>query len=135
MIQQKSGVIINIGSSVRVKNFASMSIYNASKAAINSLTLTVAKELAGYGTYPSLHPFSIPYCIGIRVLQIDLGPFDTDFMRQSPKEVLDGIPSITLAGRMGKVEEAVPSILFLASKDASYITGTSLFVDGGVTAL
>jgi glucose 1-dehydrogenase len=80
--------------------------------------------------------FIVVICIGIRVLQIDLGPFLTDMMKTAPQEFIDNIASITLQKRLGNIEEeATPSILFLASKEASYITGSSLFVDGGAIAL
>jgi len=118
MREQKSGVIINTSSvNGRVSGY-NQSLYSASKAAIISMTESIAKECA---------PF------GIRVNAVLPGLTDTKFasaLTQNEAMLKMILPQIPL-GRVAQPEEIAPAYLFLASEQAKYITGVSLPVDGG----
>ena len=99
------------------------SVYFASKAAVRSLARTAAAELVGRG---------------IRVNAVSPGPIATPIYGRLglPKEAVDAMASSILATvpmkRFGRPEEIAKTVLFLASPDASYITGVEVNVDGGV---
>ena len=99
------------------------SVYFASKAAVRSLARTAAAELVGRG---------------IRVNAVSPGPIATPIYGRLglPKEAVDAMASSILATvpmkRFGQPEEIAKTVLFLASPDASYITGVEVNVDGGV---
>jgi NAD(P)-dependent dehydrogenase (short-subunit alcohol dehydrogenase family) len=99
------------------------SVYSASKAAVRSLARTAAAELVGRG---------------IRVNAVSPGPIATPIYGRLglPKEAVDAMASSILATvpmkRFGQPEEIAKTVLFLASPDASYITGVEVNVDGGV---
>ena len=117
MIHQKSGSIINLSSIVGITGNPGQLVYSATKGAIISLTKTAAKELGPKG---------------IRVNAIAPGMIDTDMMRSVGEAHLqrhiDHIPM----GRLGKPEEIADACVFLASEQASYITGHILQVDASV---
>lgn len=96
--------------------------YNASKGAVRLLTKSMAVQLAKSGIrVNSVHPGLMP-------------PMRTSGMTADPAaraKILEGIPM----GRPGRVEEVANAVLFLASDEASYITGAELVVDGGWTAV
>lgn len=97
------------------------SIYSATKAALNKIALIAANELAERN---------------IRVNIISPGPTQTPGLENAvPAEVLDILSSRTALNRLGKVEEIANSVLFLASNQASFITGSELIIDGGFTNL
>lgn len=99
------------------------SVYSASKAAVRSLARTAAAELVGRG---------------IRVNAVSPGPIATPIYGRLglPKEAVDAMAGSILATvpmkRFGQPEEIAKTVLFLASPDASYITGVEINVDGGV---
>ena len=116
MIQRKAGVIVNVASTNGINNTAPTSAdYDASKAGIISLTRNLAKELSPQ----------------IRVAAVAPGWIDTDMNKDIPRELLDQELKRVFMKRFGKPEEIAQTILFLASDDASYITGSTLIVDGG----
>jgi NAD(P)-dependent dehydrogenase (short-subunit alcohol dehydrogenase family) len=121
MQAQGSGSIINISSTFGHEGAAGAPIYAASKHAVEGLTKSVALELAAGG---------------IRVNAIAPGPTDTGMLdRFTGGE--DGkayMRSIVPMKRLGKPEEVAQAILYLASNQASYITGQILSVDGGKSA-
>ena len=108
-------VIIN-GSAGAVKGVPGSSVYAASKAALRSFARTWTAELAGRG---------------IRVNLLSPGPIDTAIFDGIPAEIQAGIKIMIPAGRFGRPEEIANAVLFLASDDSSFVTGTELAVDGG----
>jgi NAD(P)-dependent dehydrogenase (short-subunit alcohol dehydrogenase family) len=111
------GSIINFSSITAVRGFAQWGEYAATKGAIIALTQTAAVE---YGAR------------GIRVNCICPGIIDTPMaMSEAPDMVRKNAAVFTLLGRIGQPEELAAVVHFLASDDASYITGQILTVDGG----
>ena len=117
MMRQKSGVIINMSSVIGEIGNVTQTTYAASKAGIIGFTKALAKELAGFG---------------VRVNAIAPGFINTrmtDSLKESIKEsILNNIPMKTF----GETENIAKTALFLASDDASYITGQVINVDGGM---
>ncbi|MEE0867008.1 MAG: SDR family oxidoreductase [Clostridia bacterium] len=117
MIGKKSGSIINISSVWGVSGASCESCYSASKGAVIAFTKALAKELG-----PS----------GIRVNAIAPGFIDTDMNKNISEEDARAFFEETPLGRAGKPQEVASAALFLASEEASFITGQILEVDGGV---
>ena len=115
---KKKGCIINVSSVSSKLAVAGQSVYSATKGAVNSMTATMAKELAPYG---------------IRVNAVAPGFIGTDMVDKLPeekkKEYLDTIPF----GRFGTPEEVGEVVAMLASDEAAYITGQVLVIDGGLS--
>lgn len=120
MIRRRAGVIINITSVHEVVAWSGHSAYAVSKAGLAMLTRTLAQE-AG--------PF------GIRVINLAPGAIRTPINAQvwQSKTGLADLRSKTPLGRIGKPEEVAAMAVMLASDAASYVTGTTVFVDGGMT--
>ncbi|GFG51779.1 oxidoreductase [Mycolicibacterium agri] len=105
--------------SVGAFNFSPMlSIYSAAKAAMVSYTRSMAAEFVKFG---------------IRVNAIAPGPIDTYMMQQNPQEAIDAMVGGTLMKRLGTPDEIVGAALLLCSDAGSYMTGTTIIVDGGGT--
>lgn len=117
MLKQRKGSIINFCSISGMDMNAGNSAYGASKAAIASLTRTMAKELAK---------------TNIRVNAISPGLVDTDMNKQIASDYMDVVIQQTALGRIAKPEEIARVAVFLASDDSSYITGQIIRVDGGM---
>jgi NAD(P)-dependent dehydrogenase (short-subunit alcohol dehydrogenase family) len=122
MLEQGSGNVINIASVEGIEGFEGGSAYNASKGGVVLLTRNQAID---YGRR------------GIRVNAVCPGFIETPLMAstfvEGLKEPLERIVEATQLGRMGQPEEIADAALFLASDEASYITGQTLIVDGGFT--
>ncbi|MGE4430916.1 MAG: SDR family NAD(P)-dependent oxidoreductase [Sphingobium sp.] len=111
------GAIVNISSITALRGFLQWGEYAATKAGIISLTQTAAVE---YGPR------------GIRVNCIAPGIIDTPLaMDEAPGMVTRNANVFTLLGRIGQPDELAAAVHFMASDDASYITGQTLLVDGG----
>ena len=116
MVSQHSGRIINIGS-MWGKVGASCEVhYSASKAGLRGLTMALAKELG-----PS----------GITVNCIEPGVIDTEMNAALDEATHQELRESTPLCRIGKAEEVAAVVRFLASEEASFITGQILGVDGG----
>ncbi|MBN2877666.1 MAG: 3-oxoacyl-ACP reductase FabG [Bacilli bacterium] len=113
------GSIINISSVVGVYGNIGQANYAATKAGIIGLTMTWAKEFARKG-------------VPVRVNAIAPGYTMTDILKTVPQDLLDKFAQMTMLKRLGQPEEIANVALFLASQDASYITGQTISVDGGM---
>jgi meso-butanediol dehydrogenase/(S,S)-butanediol dehydrogenase/diacetyl reductase len=123
MRRQGGGAVINTASISGMHGDYGMASYNAAKAAVINLTRTAALENAKHGIRVNC---VCPGAINTRVAQI-LGKGRADEFRK----VMGGAHPV---GRMGEPEEIANTVTFLASDEASFITGASFVVDGGVTA-
>lgn len=117
MIRQRKGSIINFCSVSGLDMNAGNSVYGASKAAIASLTRTMAKELAK---------------TNIRVNAICPGFVETDMNQQIAADYVESMMQQIALGRVAKPEEIAKVAVFLASDDSSYMTGQIIRVDGGI---
>lgn len=115
MLQRGSGVILTSSSVVSICGQPSGFAYPASKFAVNGMTLSLARELGPKG---------------IRVNAVAPGITETDMMKAVPKEVIDPMIKQIPLRRLGKPEDIANAFVFLASEEASYITGVVLSVDG-----
>lgn len=116
MIYAKSGSIVNVSSIWGVKGASCEAHYSATKAAVISLTQSLAKE---YG--PS----------NIRVNCVSPGVIDTKMNAHLDESAMAQLQDETALGRIGKPEEVAEAIYFLASEKAAFITGQNLICDGG----
>lgn len=115
MSKQGYGVILSTSSMVSASGQPSGFSYPTSKAAVDNLTLSLARELGPKG---------------IRVNAVAPGITETDMMKAVPKEVIDPMIAQIPLRRLGQPEDIAKAFTFLASDDASYITGVVLRVDG-----
>lgn len=113
------GRIINISSVAAKATVPEFSIYSATKAAVNSLTQIWAQELGKRG---------------ITVNAVAPGPIVTDMFHSVPEEVQKQLATKTALGRVGQPEEIASTVAFLASNDASLLTGEIIYVSGGLNA-
>ncbi len=119
MQSQGGGSIINISSVVGEFGNIGQANYAATKAGVIGLTKTWAKEFALKGG-------------NVRVNAIAPGYTMTDILKTVPQDLLDAFAKQTMLGRLGQPEEIAYPALFLASDEASYITGHVLSVNGGM---
>ena len=115
MISQGSGAILSTSSMVSHYGQPSGVAYPASKFAVNGFTVSLARELGPKG---------------IRVNAVAPGITETDMMKAVPKEVIEPLINQIPLRRLGKPEDIANAFVFLASEEASYITGVILNVDG-----
>lgn len=115
MIPNGKGVILNTSSMVSIYGQPSGLAYPASKFAVNGLTVSLARELGPKG---------------IRVNAVAPGITETDMMKAVPKEVIEPMIAQIPLRRLGQPEDIANAFVFLASEEASYITGVVLSVDG-----
>ena len=120
MVPQKSGVVLSTTSVHEEIAWSGYSAYAASKAAVSMLTKTLAQEAAPHG---------------VRVLAVAPGAIKTPINRSvwsDPKSMKDLLEKIPLK-RIGQPEEVARMVVVLVSDVASYVTGRTMFVDGGMT--
>ena len=117
MLKQKSGDIVNITSVTGIAGMSRQTNYAASKAGIIGFTKSLALEVAAYN---------------IRVNAVAPGFIETDMLsglnENYLKKVLERIP----LGRLGKAQEVAKVVKFLLSEAASYLTGQTIVIDGGL---
>ncbi len=119
MQEAGSGSIINISSIVGEYGNIGQANYAATKAGLYGLSKTWAKEFAMKGAQ-------------VRVNTISPGYTMTDILKTVPQDLLDKFAKQTMLNRLGQPEDIAKAALFLASDDASYITGHNLSVNGGM---
>ena len=117
MKEQNHGVILNTSSMVSLYGQSAGVAYPVSKFAINGLTKSLARELGKYG---------------IRVNAVAPGIINTDMVKQLPKEMIEPMINAIPLKRIREPEDIASAFVFLASDNASYITGTILSVDGAM---
>jgi 2-hydroxycyclohexanecarboxyl-CoA dehydrogenase len=121
MIERKYGRIVNIASDAGRVGSTGESVYSACKGGIIAFTKTLARELVRYN---------------ILVNCVCPGPTDTpmlaDMARENPR-LVEALQNAIPMRRLGKPEELAAAVVFLASDEASYITGQTLSVSGGLT--
>jgi 3-oxoacyl-[acyl-carrier protein] reductase len=115
MIKARYGRIVNVASVVGPRANAGQSNYAAAKAGLIGMTKTVAAEVARRG---------------VTVNAVAPGFIETEMTKDIPEAVIEAIP----ARRVGAPDDVAAAVRFLASDDAGYVTGTTLFVDGGMSA-
>ena len=115
MERQGEGVILSTSSMVSRDGQGAGFAYPTSKFAVDGMTLSLARELGPKG---------------IRVNAVAPGITETDMMKAVPKEVIEPMIARIPLGRLGRPEDIANAFLFLASREASYITGVVLRVDG-----
>lgn len=119
MYRQGSGSIVNCASILGMFGQSQTAAYSAAKGGVVNMTRALAIEAA---------PRSV------RVNGIGPGYIDTPLIADLGEEMLQGLIAMHPLGRLGQSEEVANAFLFLASDEASFITGTTLMVDGGFTA-
>lgn len=119
MIPKGTGVILNTSSMVSISGQPSGFAYPASKFAVNGMTVSLARELGPKG---------------IRVNAVAPGIIETDMMKAVPKEVIEPMIQRIPLRRLGQPEDIANAFVFLASEEASYITGVVLSVDAMMRA-
>lgn len=115
MVARGKGVILNTSSMVSIYGQPSGIAYPTSKFAVNGLTVSLARELGPKG---------------IRVNAVAPGITETDMMKAVPKEVIEPMIAQIPLRRLGQPQDIANAFVFLASEEASYITGVVLSVDG-----
>lgn len=118
MARKRSGVIINMSSVSGTYSLAGQTVYSATKGAVNQFTRTLAKEMGSRG---------------LRVNAVAPGFIETDMIEAVDEATMAKYLEAIPLRRRGKVEEVANVVAFLASDDASYITGQIITLDGGLS--
>ena len=118
MIERRSGKIVNVASVAGIVGQANTADYAAAKGGIIAFTKSLAKEVAQYG---------------INVNCVSPAFTGTERVLSMPEEFLQKQIKMIHLGRYGKPEEIANVIVFLASDEASFVTGANYVVDGGIT--
>ena len=120
MMKQKNGRIINISSIVGLIGNPGQANYAASKAGVIGLGKAISKELASRN---------------ITVNTIAPGYIETDMVEGIQEAAKEDLFNQIPLGRIGKPEEIATAVLYLASDEASYVTGQTIAIDGGMTSI
>lgn len=119
-LQGNGGVVVNTGSIHSLAGRAGVTAYSSAKGGVKLLTQTLGATYAKEG---------------IRVNAVAPGYIDTPLIAAAQGSVRDYLINLHPMGRLGKPEEVAKAVLFLASEDASFVSGSMLVVDGGYTAV
>jgi 2-deoxy-D-gluconate 3-dehydrogenase len=122
MIARKHGRIIQMGSILSGRGMATRTAYSASKAGLANLGAAMAFELGPHGITVNT--------IGATVIVTDL---NRELVRTQP-QLYDKVRSRAALGRLGEVDDVTGVLVFLASNAAAFVTGQTVYVDGGYTA-
>ncbi|MEH7179281.1 SDR family NAD(P)-dependent oxidoreductase [Neobacillus vireti] len=124
MMEQKSGVVINMSSCAAEMGLAKRAAYAATKGAVLALTKSMQVDYAPYNIrVNALLPGTI------------LSPFVENYLKTSyddPEVAIAGIKKRQLSGELGRPEDVAKAALFLASDESSFMMGSPLYIDGGV---
>jgi 3-oxoacyl-[acyl-carrier protein] reductase len=118
MLRQASGCIVNISSVNAIRGQTGVSVYSATKAALDGLTRSLARELGPRN---------------IRVNSVAPGYFESRMVEDMPEADRQRIARRTPLGRLARVQDIANAVHFLASEQAAFVTGQTLAVDGGLT--
>jgi 3-oxoacyl-[acyl-carrier protein] reductase len=118
MIQGRGGCIINISSVNGLRGHSGVAVYSATKAGLDGMTRSLARELGPRG---------------IRVNSVAPGYFESEMVKRLDEKTKARITRRTPLGRLASVEEIVEVVIFMISPSASFITGQTIVVDGGLT--
>jgi 3-oxoacyl-[acyl-carrier protein] reductase len=118
MLRQGRGCIVNISSVNAVRGHAGVAVYSATKAGLDGLTRSLARELGPRN---------------IRVNSVAPGYFESDMVKGLTEEQKQRIVRRTPLGRLTSAEDVANAVYFLVSEQAAFITGQILVVDGGIT--
>lgn len=118
MIQGRGGCIINISSITGIRGHSGLAVYSATKAGLDGMTRSLARELGPRG---------------IRVNSVAPGYFESQMTNRLDAEAKARIIRRTPLGRLATVEDIVEVVLFMISPSASFISGQTIVVDGGLT--
>ncbi|TDU66113.1 3-oxoacyl-[acyl-carrier protein] reductase [Prosthecobacter fusiformis] len=114
----EGGSIVNTSSIVSTLSPAGTAVYNATKAAVDNLSRTFAKELGAKK---------------IRINSVNPGPIETEGTHSAGMvEPFQAFAAVTPLGRIGQPDDIAPAVVFLASPDSRWITGETLYVTGGL---
>ena len=119
MLIRRYGRIVNVSSIVSMRGYKGVAVYSATKAAIDGMTRSLARELGRRN---------------ITVNSVAPGYMETELVSHLEKGQLDSVSRRTPLGRLGKPEDIVGAIRFLLSNEASFLTGQTLVIDGGLTS-
>lgn len=118
MLRQRAGSIINISSVNAIRGHSGVAVYSATKAALDGFTRSLSRELG---------------LSNIRVNSVAPGYFESDMVADLTEAQKGRISRRTPLGRLATLDDIANGILFLSSDQASFITGQTLVVDGGIT--
>jgi NAD(P)-dependent dehydrogenase (short-subunit alcohol dehydrogenase family) len=116
-LSKSCGAVVNISSTLAQASLAGLAPYSGAKAAVERITSALAVELGPQG---------------IRINSVAPGLTETDMSADLPQEMMDNFIAQTPLGRLGKPEDIARAVAFLASDDASWITGQVLQSSGGL---
>jgi NAD(P)-dependent dehydrogenase (short-subunit alcohol dehydrogenase family) len=122
MVERGGGSIVNVGSIAALVGLRNRAAYCASKGAVVALTRALAVDHVGDG---------------VRVNAVCPGTVDSPWVRRLVEDVgesLEGLKARQPMGRLGTPREVAEAVLYLASDQAAFVTGSSLIIDGGLTA-